>query len=136
MSQKNTKTLDPAVSISVLHDVSQTFGGRVTKKKVMLMGGIVLTQQLRALYRDHRIELLANDDFMLADVGANYGPFELLKINPTITHRIGTFIRTKKVGKHVAFTIDRDLSPEQSKLFGSGVLHRLVRISSCKRTKK
>jgi hypothetical protein len=91
MPTKLNKPPDQAVtytginSIEVLHSLAKSLRVRVTKRNVMLMRGITLTRQLRALYRGHKIELIANDNLILADVEASYGRFELLRINPRLT---------------------------------------------------
>src|SRR5690349_14714016 len=68
--------------IGVLHNLAPIIKGHVRKKVVRLYGGTTLTRRLRALYRGHKIELLANNELILADVEASYGRFELLVINP------------------------------------------------------
>ena len=76
-------------------------------------GGTTLTRQLRALYRGHKIELLANEALILADVEASYGRFELLQINPRSTKfQHGKPARTINTSsaKHVIFTFDGNLS--------------------------
>lgn len=118
-------------SIGVLHVLAESLGGRVRKTKVMLMGSTTLTRQVRALHRGHKIELLANDSLMLADVEANYGRFELLTINPRLTRtpygRPASTINTAGV-EHVIFTTDGSLSRAQSELYESGVLGLLLKI--------
>lgn len=120
-----------ADSIGVLHALAESLGSRVTKTNVMLMGNTTLTRQLRALDRGHKIELLANDSLILADVEANYGRFELLKINPrsarTPYGRPAGTINTAGV-EHVIFTIDGSLSRAQAELYESGVLERLLNV--------
>jgi hypothetical protein len=115
-------------SIGVLHDLSKSLGGRVTKKNVMLYGGLRLTRRLRVLYREHKIELLANDNLILADVEATYGQFKLLVVNPRSTTRFGKATGTiSKTGvKHAIFTIDGKLSRAQSELHESGTLKRIL----------
>ena len=87
-------------------------------------GGTTLTRQLRALYRGHKIELLANEALILADVEASYGRFELLQINPISTRfqlKPARTINTSSA-KHVILTFDGNLSGPQSELYESGVL--------------
>jgi hypothetical protein len=116
-------------SISILHELAKSLGGQVRKKVVHLYGGTTLTRQLRALYRGHKIELLANEDLILADVEASYGPFELLQINPRWTRfghgKPARTINTSSA-KHEIFTFDGNLSGSQSELYESGVLGRLL----------
>jgi hypothetical protein len=118
-------------SIGVLHDLAKRLGGRVTKKNVMLIGRGNITQQLRAVYRRHKIELLANNNLILADIEASYGQFELLLINPLLTRipygKPAFKIETAGI-KHLIFTIDGTLSRSQSELYESGVLKRLLDI--------
>ncbi len=106
-------------------------GGQVRKKVVLLYGGITLTRQLRAVYRGHKIELLANDDLILADVEGNYGRFELLRINPRsteVSHRKPAHTINTSTSKQVVCSSDGSLSASQSELCESGVLQRLVDI--------
>src|SRR6266853_6378128 len=70
--------------IEVLDDLARVFGVQVKRAKVMFAGGATLTRRLRALYRRHEIELLANQDLMIADVEARFGEFTLLYINPRV----------------------------------------------------
>jgi len=115
--------------IGVLHDLAKILGGRVTKKNVMLIGRGNITQQLRAVYRGHKIELLANNSLILADIEARYGQFELLLINPLLT-RIPygkPALTIEAVGvKHSIFTIGGTLSRSQSELCQSRILRRLL----------
>jgi len=116
-------------SIGALNDLAQSLGGRVTKKNVMLIGRGNITQQLRAVYRGHKIELLANDSLILADIEARYGQFELLLINPLLTRipygKPALMIESAGV-THLIFTIGGSLSRSQSELYQSGVLKRLL----------
>ena len=111
-------------SISVLHELAKSLGGQVRKKVVHLYGGTTLTRQLRVLYRGHKIELLANEALILADVEASYGRFELLQINPISTRFQLKPARTTNTSsaKHVILTFDGNLSGPQSELYESGVL--------------
>jgi len=117
--------------IHVLHKLADSLKGHVKKKTVHLDGGTTLTRQLRGLYRGHRVELLANDELILADVEASYGEFELLKINPRPARfpygKPARTITTRDT-KHVIFTIDGKLSPAQVELCESGVLGRLLNV--------
>jgi len=114
--------------IGVLHNLAPSLKGHVRKKVVSLCGGTTLTRQLRALYRGHKIDLLANSELILADVEASYGRFELFVINPRPSTRFGKPARpiNTATAKHVIFTIDGNLSPSQSELCESGVLERLL----------
>jgi hypothetical protein len=118
-------------SIGVLHALAASLGQRVRNTNVMLTGSITLTRQLRVLHRGHKIELLANDSLILADVEANYGRFELLMINPRLTRtpygRPASTINTTGV-EHVVFTTDGSLSRAQAELQESGVLGRLLNV--------
>lgn len=114
--------------IALLHNLAQSLKGHVRKKAVHLYGGATLTRQLRGLYRGHKIELLANDELILADVEANYGQFELMQINPRSKFHFGKPARTvtTNVAKYAIFTLDGNLSPAQAELYESGILGRLL----------
>jgi hypothetical protein len=88
----------------------------------------VLTNQLRARYRGHKVELLANVEWIRADIEANYGNFELLMINRRPGTTYGRPARTMKTAtaEYALYSIDGDLSEPQSKLYESGVLERLL----------
>ena len=60
-NQPHQEDFPPPESSAILNELAKTLGGRVGKKNVRLMGGITLTRQLRAIYHEHKIELLAND---------------------------------------------------------------------------
>jgi hypothetical protein len=95
----------------------------------MLMGGITLTRQLRALYRGHKIELLANESLILVDVEASYGRFELLEINPRTIYYGKPAAAIEIAGfKHAIFTIDGTLSGAQAELYESGALGRILNV--------
>ena len=114
--------------ITILHKLAQSLTGRVGKKTVLLYGGVILTRQLRVLYREHKIELLANDELILADIEASYGRFELMQINPGSRFRFGRHagIVTTGSGKYGVFTLDGNLSRAQEELYNSGILGRLL----------
>jgi len=116
-------------SIGVLHDLAKSLEGQVRKKTVHLYGGTTLTRQVRTRYRGHKIELLANEELILADVEADYGQFELLQINPRSTRfqhgKPARSIRTSGAN-HVVFTLDGNLSAAQTELYESGVLGTLL----------
>jgi hypothetical protein len=114
--------------IGVLCDLAQTLKGHVKKKTVHLYGGATLLRQLRAVYRGHKIELLANDELMLADVEAAYGRFELLQIKPRsarFQHGKAARTITSRDAEFTIFTLDGNLSPAQAKLYESGALGRI-----------
>jgi hypothetical protein len=54
-------------SIAVLQSLSAQLGGRLRNKKVMLQDGSVLRKELRAIYREHKIELLGNESLVLVE---------------------------------------------------------------------
>ena len=115
--------------ITLLDDLAQRLKGRLRKKTVHLYGGATLTQQLRGLYRGHKIELLANNELILADVEASYGRFELIQINPRSTrfqHGKPARTVTTSGAKHAIFTLDGNLSLAQAELYESGILGRLL----------
>jgi hypothetical protein len=114
--------------IALLDDLAQTLNGHVRKKTVLLYGGVTLTRQLRGLYREHKIELLANHELVLTDVEASYGRFELLQINPRTKFHHGTLARTITTtsANHMVFTLEGELSPAQAELYESGILRRLL----------
>ena len=113
-------------SISILHELAKSLGGRVRKKVVHLYGGTTLTRQLRTLYRGHKIELLANEELILADVEAGYGRFELFMINGRSPYGKPAHTINASSAKHVIFTLDGNLSGPQSELCASGVLARFL----------
>src|SRR5215471_13139126 len=132
-NQPHPEDFPPPESSVILNELAKTLGGRVGKKNVRLMGGITLTRQLRAIYHEHKIELLANEDLMLVDVGASYGRFELLMINqrPTRSGYIygGPACKIKTTcTAHTVFTSDGNLSRAQSILYESGALERLLQV--------
>lgn len=116
-------------SNAVLRVLSATLGGRVGIKKVELYDGSILTQVLCTTHREHKIELLANEEMILVDVEARFGPFELLMFN----QRPGNFSYGKSAAivtalgvEHHMHTLDGSLSPAQAALLESGVLSRLL----------
>lgn len=90
-----------------------------------------LTHVLRAEYREHKVEILANEEIVLLDVEARYGPFSLMVINPSTRFR--AFSRplqhTAEVAG-VAYRIDPygELSPAQSRLLASGAVGRILKV--------
>lgn len=122
-------TCEDGNSISALRAIAEAFGSRMRKKRVYLEDGSVLTQSLRATFREHKIELLANDNLVLADVEARYGEFKLLKINERPSkYRFGNTAATisASAAEHTVRTIDGKLSRAQAELIASGVLSRLI----------
>ena len=119
---------DTQDSIDVLRELAERLEGRIRKTKVVLNGGITLTQQLRNRYREHKIEVLANDELILADIEANFGRFELLTINPRPTSLHGNAAHTLKtaLGKYVIYALEGVLSAPQSELCVPGVLGRIL----------
>jgi hypothetical protein len=115
--------------IEVLNDLASILGAPIKRAKVMLMGGVTLTRRLRAPYRGHRVDLLANRDLILLDVEARYGQFRLLYINPRVRRpRHGAAASTVDVSgvKHEVFNYHGELSPAQADLMESGALERLL----------
>ena len=116
--------------MGVLHDLETTLGGKVRKKTTHLSGNILLTRQLRTPYRGHKVEVLANDSLILADVEASYGQFELLVINPRWTggYQYGKPAYTihTTCATNVVVSIDGNLTRPQSELFESGTLQLLL----------
>lgn len=117
-------------SIEVLNDLAKAFGVQVKRAKVVLTGGATLTHRLRALYRRHEIELLANQDLMLADVEACFGEFTLLYINPRarLSHDAPACTVHASGIEHQVFNSGGELSQVQSDLIESGVLELLLEI--------
>ena len=116
---------------AVLSELEQDLGGRVRKKTVHLYGNETLTRELRAPYRRHKVELLANEDLILVDVTANYGRFGLFKINSQMGYygKRAQTIRAKD-STHIVFTVDGNLSRAQSELMESGAISRLLDVIS------
>lgn len=115
-------------SIGVLHQLAERLGGRVKKRLVRLVGGTILTHQLRTPYRKHKIDLRANDELVLIDVEAAYGSFHLFMINRrprTIYGKPAHMIRASGVD-HIVFTLDGSLSEAQSELCESGPMSQLL----------
>jgi hypothetical protein len=115
--------------LEILNDLAKDFGAPIKRAKVMLEGDITLTRRLRAPYRGHQIELLANRDLVLADVEAPYGQFRLFYINPRVLQsRYGAPACTLNVSgfKHQVFNYHGELSPAQADLVDSGALERLL----------
>jgi hypothetical protein len=118
-------------SIGVLNDLAISLRGRVRKKSFLLVGGTTLTHQLRALYRGHKIELLANENWILVDVEARFGQFGLFKINQRRAYFGRPAATVEAAGvKHAVFTIDGNLSHAQAELYDSGALKRLLDVIS------
>jgi hypothetical protein len=116
--------------IEALDDIAKVFGAPVKRAKVMLAGGPTLTRRLRALYRRHQIELLANQDLMLADVEARFGEFTLCYINPRVRvsdEAPACTVHASGSEYHV-FNSGGELSQAQSDLIKSGVLERLLEV--------
>lgn len=112
-----------------MHAMAATLGVRVTKAKVELDDGRILTHRVRAFYRGHQIELLADHELMLVDIEADYGQFTLFYINPRKRHSLwGEPIFTMRVAdvEYQGFNYPGELTPEQSSLIESGTLSRLL----------
>ncbi len=116
-------------SIEVLHDLATTFGAQVMSTTTMLIGGPVFTHRLRARYREHRIDLLANPDLIRTDVEGLYGQFAVFCINPRLARaRRGPpayILHVAGVGRPV-FNDRRELSAAQTGLVESGALERIL----------
>lgn len=95
---------------------------------MLLYGGVTLTHQLRARYREHTIELLANNELILVDVESTFGQFELLMSNPRPTSLPGKIAHTIQTprAKHAIYTFGGILSGPQSELCVPGVLGRIL----------
>jgi hypothetical protein len=118
-------------SIAVLRDLSAALGGRVGTRTLKLYDGSVLTRVLRATYRGHKIELIANEEMILADVEARFGRFELLKFNERQwKYRYGkpAAVVIARGVEHWMYTPGGILSASQAKLLESGVLSRLLEL--------
>ncbi len=90
-----------------------------------------LTHALRAEYREHNVEILANDEIVLVDVEARYGPFSLMVINPSRRFReLSSRLRHKTVAGGVEYKVDPygKLSPAQSRLLASGAVERILKV--------
>ena len=109
--------------------IATTFGVGVTKAKIMLDDGRILTHRVRAFHRDHQVELLADQELMLVDIEADYGQFTLFYINPRKRHSLwGEPIFTMRVAdvEYQGFNYPGELTPEQSFLIESGTLKCLL----------
>jgi hypothetical protein len=129
MSIAQVRRNSKADSIAVLRTLSATLGGRLGAKRVKRDDGSILTRALRATYREHKIELLANEEAILADVEARFGHFELLKINERPwKYRYGKPAAAVLANgvEHWIYAYKGSLSAAQTNLVESGVLTKLL----------
>jgi len=112
---------------------ARSFGStwrRVGTRTLKLYDGSVLTRVLRATYRGHKIELIANEEMILADVERGLGGSSF----SNSTSASGSIAMASRRGRYSAWCRALDvyawgiLSASQAKLLESGVLSRLLEL--------
>ena len=78
MASNQVPSTSEGGSITVLRAVSGTLGGLVGAKKLKLNDGSILTHVLRGTYRAHKIELVANEEIIVADMRRDLGSSSFL----------------------------------------------------------
>ena len=113
---------------ALLEALAEQLSAKVRRGTTMLLRD-TLTHVLRAEYREHKVEILANEEIVLLDVEARYGPFSLMVINPSTRFRaFSRPLQHRAEVAGVAYRIDPygELSPAQSRLLASGAVGRIL----------
>lgn len=129
MAYKRVRFANEEGSIAVLRALSERLGGVVRAKKQELNDGSILTHVLHGTYRAHKIELIGNEEMIVADVEARFGQFHLLIFNERQwKYRFGkpaAFVLAGGI-EYAMYTHLGVLSEAQAKLLESGALSRLL----------